>query len=550
MSEAKKSDTAFLLQGSILAMASLISRVVGLVYRIPLTAIIGKTGNDYYGTAYEIYNIILIISSYSIPLAVSKLVSARMARHQYKNASKVLKGSLVFACISGGIAALLVFVFADVFTGWLRTPFSAIALRVLSPVLFIVAIVGVLRGFFQGLNTMVPSAMSQIAEQIVNAVVSVVAAYSLFAFGVKTGEVLNNPECFGAAYGAAGGTAGTAAGALCALIFMFFVFMVYRKKLKKRVVKDHSNHEETYGNIIKVLLITIIPVLLSTTLYNISAIIDQYIFKNMVAAQGYGPRQISEWWGVFIGQYIVLINVPISISSAIAASSVPSLTSSKGAEDDKRTRRQISLANRFVLIVGLPCTVGFFVLAQPIMMMLFNDTDPVSGMMMRVGAIAILFYSVSTLSNGILQGIDRMHIPVRNAAISLILQAVLLVILLKQFNLNIYAVIIANAFYAFAMCVLNQMAVKKYSGATIDIGLAFIRPGISAIIMGVAVFVVYYLMNLVTHSNIISTIVSIVVGAFLYFVILILMKGITEMEMMRLPKGQAMVKLAKKIGIM
>ena len=160
----RKSDTGFLLQGTILAAASIISRIIGLVYRVPLTAIIGKTGNDFYGTAYEIYNIILLISSYSLPLAVSKLVAARMAKGQAKDAYRVLKGSLLFAGVSGTAAMAIVYFGADFFTGTLlKTPLSSIALKVLAPTLLIVAIVGVFRGFFQGLNTMMPSAISQIA---------------------------------------------------------------------------------------------------------------------------------------------------------------------------------------------------------------------------------------------------------------------------------------------------------------------------------------------------------------------------------------------------
>ena len=184
MGKSKNSDASFLLQGSILAIASFISRIVGLIYRMPLKAIIGKVGNDYYGTAFSIYNIILIISSYSIPLAVSKLVAARMGRGHVKDAYRVFKGALFFAFVSGGTGALILYFGADFFTGTLlKTPLSAIALKILAPTLFVVAILGVFRGFFQGLNTMIPSAFSQVAEQILNAIVSIVAAYMLYSYG-------------------------------------------------------------------------------------------------------------------------------------------------------------------------------------------------------------------------------------------------------------------------------------------------------------------------------------------------------------------------------
>ena len=188
----KKSSTSFLVQGSILAMASIISRIIGLVYRIPLTAIIGNKGNDYYGCAFEIYNILLIISSYSLPLAVSKLVSADMSLGRKKNVYRILKCALIFGLVSGTIAALILFFGAEFITGTImKTPYSIFAVKVLVPTLIVVAVLGVMRGFFQGLGTMMPSATSQILEQIANAIVSVWAAYVLADYG--TGAIMCVP---------------------------------------------------------------------------------------------------------------------------------------------------------------------------------------------------------------------------------------------------------------------------------------------------------------------------------------------------------------------
>ena len=173
MSSGKKSDSNFLVQGSILAIASIVSRIIGLLYRIPMTNIIGDTGNSYYSAAFEIYNILLIISAYSLPLAVSKLVSARVSKGQRKNAYRIVKGALLLATGTGLTASLILFFGASFFTNMLNTPLSIFALKVLAPTILVVAVLGVLRGFFQGLGTMMPSAISQIIEQIVNAIVSI-----------------------------------------------------------------------------------------------------------------------------------------------------------------------------------------------------------------------------------------------------------------------------------------------------------------------------------------------------------------------------------------
>lgn len=548
----KRSDTKFLMQGSILAMASIISRIVGLIYRVPLTATIGKTGNDYYGTAYEIYNIILLISSYSIPLAVSKLVSARMAKGHVKDANKVLHGALLFAFITGGSASLIVFFGAEFFTGsLLKTPLSAIALKVLAPTLLVVAILGVFRGFFQGLGTMIPSAISQIGEQIVNAIVSVVAANILFSYGKKVGGVLGNVKGYAAAYGAAGGTLGTSTGAAFALIFVLFIFFAFKKVFKKMMQKDKHRNSEGYNEIMSALILTIIPVLLSTTVYNISSIIDQGIFKNFALYQGHDAAAISESWGVFTGQYKVLINVPLAIASAMAASTVPSLTAAFHSNDSALVKKQINMANRFVMVIAFPCCVGMMVLASPIMQLLFNDTDKSSGYMLMIGGCSIIFYSLSTLSNGILQGIDKMTIPVKNALIALVAHVGFLFLLMEVFDLHIYAVIIANAFYALLMCFLNQSAVLKFSGARIDIKKVFLAPLEASVLMGVIVYLVYRLLyglvSLNASSNIanfVACIVSIIAGVIVYFVSMLLFKGIDEETLMKFPGGAKLCSIA------
>ena len=554
----KKSDASFLMQGSILAIASIISRIVGLIYRIPLTATIGKTGNDYYGTAYEIYNIILLISSYSIPLAVSKLVSARMSKGHVKDANKVLCGALLFAFISGGIASLIVYFGAEFFTGTLlKTPLSAIALKVLAPTLLVVAILGVFRGFFQGLGTMIPSAISQIGEQIVNAIVSVVAANILFSYGKKVGGVLADVKGYSAAFGAAGGTLGTSMGAAFALLFILFIFFTFKKVFKRMMNKDLHKHLEGYADVLPILIMTIIPVLLSTTVYNISSIIDQGIFKNVAFLQGYDSHTISEYWGVFTGQYKVLINVPLAIASSMAASTVPSLTAAFNSNDSALVKKQINMANRFVMVIAFPCAIGLMVLASPIMRLLFNDAEESSALMLIIGGCSVVFYSLSTLSNGILQGIDKMTIPVKNALIALVAHIALLLVLMEAFNLHIYAVIIANAFYALLMCFLNQRAVLISSRAHIDMKKVVLIPLGASVIMGLVVYLVYHmtesllLLNATEKlANLLSCIISIFIGVIVYFILLLMLMGIDEETLLKFPGGRKLCNIAISLRLL
>ena len=531
----KKSSTSFLVQGSILAIASIVSRIIGLIYRIPLTNIIGDTGNDYYGTAFQIYNILLIISSYSLPLAVSKLVSANYSQGRRHNVYRILKCALIFGVCTGTVAALILLFGAEFITGTLmKTPMSVFAVRVLIPVLLIVAVLGVMRGFFQGLGTMMPSATSQILEQIANAIVSVWAAYVLADYGAKAGALLGDADNYSAAYGAAGGTLGTAIGALVALLFCTFVLVVYLCAFKRSLHRERKRNVDSYGSIFHLLIITIIPVLLSSTIYNCNTVIDQAVYKHIAAYQGYTANQYGS----------------ISIASAMAASSVPALTAAYAAGKKGEAKRQIGIATRFIMVIAFPCAVGMGILASPILQLLFRDSSETAAHMLQVGAVTILFFSLSTLSNGLLQGIGRMKEPIKNAIIALVLHLGLLAALMFLFDLNIFAVVIANAAFGLIMCILNAGSIRRYSGYHQEIRKTFFVPAIAAAGMGVVVWLVYHGILYVLRVNAVATLLSIVIGAAVYAVLLLLLKGLNEQEILRFPKGRMLADVAKKMHLL
>ena len=225
-----------------------------MLYRIPMVNIIGSEGNGIYGVAFNIYNIVLILSSYGIPMAVSKLISARIANKEYKNSAKIFKSALIFSIISGGIAMLVLLFGAGAIQRFLYPTVSGleIPLRVLAPTVFIVAVLGVFRGLFQGQGNMIPTAISQLIEQIVNAVVSIVASYALMRAFIGGSE--DN-----AAYGAAGGTLGTCLGALAALVVVIVIFLRVKNKYKTKMYADTSDVELTTKVAYKKYYIYIIP---------------------------------------------------------------------------------------------------------------------------------------------------------------------------------------------------------------------------------------------------------------------------------------------------
>ncbi len=537
----------FIVQGGLLGMAGIVTRIIGMIYRIPVTNIIGDKGNGYYASAYYIYNIMLLISSYSLPLAISKVVSARLSKRQYRNARKVFRGGLIFACITGGIAGLIVLFGADKLAEFLKEPLSAIALRIFAPTLLIVAVMGVFRGYFQGMGNMVPTAVSQIIEQIINAVISIVAAKSLFDYGKKTAALLRN-EDLSYAYGAAGSTLGTSVGAFAALLFLVSLYFLVIGRLRKKYEEDERSYEESYGEVMGLIMLTVFPVVLSTAIYNINDILDNYCFNRLMEFKGLGAEKTAIW-GIYTGKAKLLLNVPIALANSISASAVPALASCIASDNMKGARKRISAAMRFTMIISFPCAVGLFVLADPIINLLFSGETVLAASIMRAGAVTVMTYSVSTLSNGMLQGIGRMNLPVKNAVISLVLHIASLIALMYYTNLGIYAVVISTVVFSLSMCFLNSLSLRHAVAYRQEKGRTFIIPALSAGIMGVVIFVIWKLLSFFT-GYFIQTMLPIAAGIGIYFICILKFGAVREDELYDIPMGGRIVRIAKSFGFL
>ncbi|MBA4698795.1 MAG: polysaccharide biosynthesis protein [Ruminococcus sp.] len=546
----KRGKDDFLVQGAILAIAGVITKIIGVVYRIPLTNILGDEGNGFYGYAFEVYSTALILSSLSLPTAVSKLVSARMAMKQRRNAFRVFLCFLVFSVVIGALSALIIFFGADaISTHLMESPLSAYALKVLAPGLFIVSILGVLRGYFQGLGTMVPTAVSQIIEQIVNAVVSLLGAGILFNIGVQAAKKQNN-ELLGPAYGAAGATLGTIAGALFGLFFLAFAFYVYRGVIHRQIRTDKTKRQEDYSRIFKILILTIIPIIFSTAIYNINQLLDMTIFNKIMAAQGFAEEKYMALLGIYSAKYNVLINVPLAMANGLAASVIPSMTKAAAANNRRQVYEKISQSLRFTMLIAIPCFVGFVVLASPIMVLLFNDSSRTPAAILALGSVTLVLYCLSTVSNSILQGLDKISTPAKNAAISLAVHIPTLLIMLIVFKWNIYALVGSNIVFALCMCILNMRAIHKASGYRQEVEKTFVKPLLAAVIMGVVTYAVHMVLDILIGGRFFATTVSILVAVIVYG-ISVLKLGVLSIEDIRdLPRGAKILRLCRKLHLL
>ena len=536
------------MQGMILAAAGIISRLIGLAYRIPVNNILGDEGQGFYGCAFSIYNIALLLTSYSLPLAVSKLVSARVSKRKYKDANRIFKGALTFAIVVGALVGILIFVLSDFIAGSvMKLELSAYALRVLAPGLFIVAIMGVMRGYFQGMGTMVPTAASQIIEQIVNAIVSVIGASYLVEIGKKAVESKTTPS-LPAAYGAAGGTLGTVTGALFGLIFLLVLMKAYSPVMKKRMAKDHSKSLEDYGNIYRVLLLTIAPVILSTAIYNISETLDQGIFSNIMIAQGNTEKETAELLGMFTGKYNTLIHIPLAVANSLGASLIPSVTAAITNGSRKEVRAKIGMVIRVVMLIAIPCAVAFLVFAKPVLSLLYTGNIKTPASMLQLGAITVVFYCLSTVTNAILQGVNKMTTPVKHAAISLGIHLISLVMMLVVFKWGIYALVAGNIVFSLSMCILNAHAIRKATGYHQEMKKTYVLPLGAAVIMGIVIVVLYNLIGFILPDKI-TTIITIVIAVFVYAVSLLKFGALSSDEILALPKGATLLRIFEKLHL-
>lgn len=544
MSNRKQND--FILQAGILAAAGFISRIIGLLYTSPVQAIIGDEGFGYYSTAYNFYTIVLLISSYSIPSAISKVIAQKLSVKEYANAHRIFKCSLYYVLAVGLLASLFLYFGAGLFVEESAIPI----LRVFAPTIFIYGMLGVLRGYFQAHKTMVQTSASQILEQIANAIVSVLLAWVFVK--MATGAILEGKDVNVAVYGAMGSAIGTGAGVLIALIFMFGIYLLNKDYFLRRVRRDRTGKLDSYGDITKMIAGVVLPFILSTAAYNLCASLNNKLYYSIrMDFSKVEESLVNADYGIF-NEASKISNIPIAFASAMAAAIIPTVANAVAEKDMMGARRKVYQAVKTIMLLSIPSAVGLFVLAEPIVRLIYPGAENpalVAGVLMTL-ALSVVFYALSTLSNSILQGIGKVNTPIKNSVIAIAVQTVVLVPVLMWTDLNLYALAIAGTVYSGVICVLNQWAARRALNYRQEMITTFGIPTVSAILMGVVAWVVYEGLYLLTKSGVIALIPAILVAVVVYFVFLILFRGVDEAELKAMPKGYLLVRIAKKMRLM
>lgn len=549
----KNKKDGFIMQAGILAAASIICRMIGLLYRGPLTGIIGDEGNGYYSTAYNIYTIVLLVSSYSIPSAIAKVLAQRLALKEYRNAQRIFKCSLVYVMVVGGAASLILFIGAPSFVMGNSIP----VLRVFAPTIFFYGLLGVLRGYFQAHRTMMQTSVSQILEQILNAAVSLGAAYAL----MQTAAAAGGDGSTQAMYGAVGSAIGTGSGVIAALLFMAVIYLLNHKMIKKRADYDRTETQESYWDIFKLMMAVVTPFILSTCIYNLTTALNQTIYlRMMVKYKEMDVIAATTELGIFSTKAVTISNIPIALASAMSSAIVPTIASTYAQGSVKQTKKKIAYAIKVTMLISIPAAVGIGVLARPVMMVLFPQLESLelASRLLAGLAATVVLYGLSTLTNAALQGIGKVNTPVINAVIAIAVQTAVLVSILYYTDWGVYGVMAATVLYSLLMCILNNIFMRKYLGYKQEIDKTFARPVFCAVIMGAVAYGIYegmsYVLALFMESayfmNLIAFGIAALIGVMLYFVLAVKLKAVKETDLKGLPKGRMIVKAAKKMKLL
>ncbi|MCR5584786.1 MAG: polysaccharide biosynthesis protein [Lachnospiraceae bacterium] len=538
---ANKKRNSFYIQGSILAAASILSRIIGLAFRIPISRMLGDVGYGAYSNAYEIYNMALILSTFSIPMAVSKLVSAKETKKEYVNSFRIFKVSSVFSGVIGLLMACLVWFFAEeIATVMLKSPNIALPLKALAPTIFVFALMGVLRGFFQGKNTVIPTSISQILEQIVHVVCGILFAslfLKLFADDEKS-----------VYYGAAGATLGTLAGAVIALLFLAFIYFLYRPTLMRRLTKDYSGECDSYSMLLKMLLITVVPIILNQFLYSVTGNIDSVLLNHIMALKGVDEMTRSVLWGCYAGKFRLLVNVPLAIASAIGVAIIPNVVSAFTEGKVREIHLKLHQAVKLNMMIAIPCAFGLIALARPMMVVLFDDTSDMTVRLMQIGGMSVVFFAYSTTTNSILQGMGKLRFPVMHAIIGIIVYCIVDFWLMYYTDLGVYTLAIGYMIFPFTVGLLNKFRLQREAAYRQEMMKTFLLPTLYSAVMAVIAYFSYEGIFFLFGSRLVSLILAIAFSVLAYGGLMVFTRTISKEEILELPMGGRLVTLVEKTG--
>jgi len=535
---------SFLRGAVILGAAGLVIKALGAVFRIPLANIIGDTGMGYYQTAYPVYVLLLTLSTAGIPVAISRMVAERHAMGSPYDAYRVFRVSFILLSAIGLLSFVILFFGAGPIVERLGNPGAKLAMMAVSPALLVVPMMAASRGFFQGTQDMKPTAASQVVEQLFRVIVGLSLAVFLVAKGLPAA--------------AAGASFGATAGAVAGLGAILFIFLKKRKGIQDEISKNPERSDEKSSKILGQIFIIAVPITVGAAIMPIMNTIDVAIVINRLADSGFSREAANSLYGQLTGMAGPLINFPQVLTQAISMSLVPAVAVAFRRQEMDDLRHNVELGLRSALILGLPSAFGLMALSEPIMLLLYpaQKASAINAApSLFILAFGVIFLATVQTLTGVLQGIGKQMIPVRNLAVGALVKIILTYTLTGIPSINIRGAAIGTVAAYIVASTLNLLAVKKITGAKFLPGLTFGRPLAAATLMGIVVVLAYkglhyaFLATAVSSSmaNAMATLVAIVLGAALYLVLLFAFRAIKDEELVMLPGGVRLERLIRRI---
>lgn len=530
------SKDTFLEGALILTFAGVIVKIIGSVNRILLSRLLGGEGIGLYQMAYPIYLLALSISSAGIPVAISIIVAEKVALSDFRGANRVFRIALGLLSITGILFTFLLYFGA----GWLieqhfvRDDRAYYAIIALAPAILFVTMLSSYRGYFQGLQMMTPTAVSQIFEQLFRVVTMIFLAYYLLPFGLE--------------YAAAGASFGAVPGALAGLIVLIYFYWAKRAELKVKIINQSTLQQESSFKIMSRIIKLALPVSLANIMLPVVASIDLFIVPARLEVAGYSVAQATELFGYLTGMAIALINLPTILTSSLAASLVPAVSEAFTLKNDQLIYQRIAMAMRIANLITIPSFIGMYLLATPISQMLYGT--PNAGVPIAILSVGIVLLGIHQVSTGVLQGLGHTAIPLVNMLIAAVVKIVMSWTLTAMPTLGIQGAAWATNVDFGMAAFLNMYFVYRYVGFSIDVK-ALAKTVIATLVMGVVVLLTYDYMMLLIFNNTVATLVSISIGGIVYSVGLLLLGGVRQHDIEKIPKfGYQFSSILKKLGLL
>ncbi|ADL11645.1 stage V sporulation protein B [Acetohalobium arabaticum] len=523
------------LQGAlILTIAAFISKAMGLVYRILLTRLIGKEGIGLYQMAYPIYTIILVISRSGIPVAISKLVAEKVAEDNRKSAYRIFRVALSISFILGLVfSAGLIIAAKPLAQNVLRDARAFYSVLAIAPAVFFVSIMASYRGFFQGLQTMTPTAISQVVEQLVRMSTMLLLAYLLLSKGVE--------------FAAGGAAFGAVTGAVAGLTVLLYIYYKNKQEVDEFAVSGPGDNLPVH-RILQRLASLAIPVTLGALVLPLMQFIDATLIPWRLQVAGFSISEATGLYGNFAGMAMVLVNFPTIITVSLAASLVPTISEAFSLGEDRLIKIRTQSALRLTVFICLPAAAGLFLLATPLSQMLF--AQPEAGIPLRYVSWGVIFVCLQQTSSSILQGIGKTVIPARNLFLGGALNAVLNYFLTAIPSIGIRGAAVATASGFCLAALLNLLSIALLIGYDYNYRDMLLKPILAVVVMSLLVKLSYSQGITLLQNNTLSTLGAVVVGAVVYSLILLITGAVKEKDLKLIPKiGDRLADILLKLGL-